>query len=234
MTEALLWASDDGEQFEFVRQDIQRVMRCAPVAWLHEKVDRASPAAVEAFRDEHRRFVERFDSGRGFFLGERASGNRHQVERMSIAALRGEVFLPPGATDTLRAPLDRIGRLPYDATRMFPGTGSRCDSLSSQPRLSPAAVIPNHQEPPALCGRRSAWPNVVIVITDDQRADQLTRMPFTNTELVGKGVRFDQAFASPLLPLSVADEHPSVASTSPRPASTRTTSGGWAGPSPAG
>ena len=39
-------------------------------------------------------------------------------------------------------------------------------------------------------------PNVVIVITDDQRADQLARMPVTNTELVGKGVKFEQAFAS--------------------------------------
>ena len=57
-----------------------------------------------------------------------------------------------------------------------------------------AAVIPSrHRLAPAVAEVR---PNVVIVITDDQRADQLTRMPFTNTELVGKGVRFDQAFAS--------------------------------------
>jgi N-acetylglucosamine-6-sulfatase len=46
---------------------------------------------------------------------------------------------------------------------------------------------------PAIAGVR---PNVVIVITDDQRADQLARMPVTNTELVGKGVKFDRAFAS--------------------------------------
>lgn len=39
-------------------------------------------------------------------------------------------------------------------------------------------------------------PNVVIVITDDQRADQLARMPVTNSELAANGVRFDQAFAS--------------------------------------
>jgi len=39
-------------------------------------------------------------------------------------------------------------------------------------------------------------PNVVIVITDDQRADQLARMPTTISEMVGKGVKFDQAFAS--------------------------------------
>lgn len=39
-------------------------------------------------------------------------------------------------------------------------------------------------------------PNVVIVITDDQRADQLARMQVTNTELVENGVKFDHAFAS--------------------------------------
>ena len=39
-------------------------------------------------------------------------------------------------------------------------------------------------------------PNIVIVITDDQRADQLAGMPATSTQLAGKGVRFDQAFAS--------------------------------------
>lgn len=42
----------------------------------------------------------------------------------------------------------------------------------------------------------STSPDVVIIITDDQRADQLARMPATNAELVGEGVRFDQAFAS--------------------------------------
>ena len=46
---------------------------------------------------------------------------------------------------------------------------------------------------PAVAGVR---PNVVIVITDDQRADQLARMPVTNSELVGKGVKLDRAFAS--------------------------------------
>jgi N-acetylglucosamine-6-sulfatase len=39
-------------------------------------------------------------------------------------------------------------------------------------------------------------PNIVIVITDDQRADQLARMAVTTSELAGNGVRFDQAFAS--------------------------------------
>lgn len=41
-----------------------------------------------------------------------------------------------------------------------------------------------------------ARPNVVIIITDDQRADQLSRMAVTNRELAGNGVMFDQAFAS--------------------------------------
>lgn len=39
-------------------------------------------------------------------------------------------------------------------------------------------------------------PNIVIVMTDDQRIDQLARMPATNSLLVGHGVRFDRAFAS--------------------------------------
>ena len=39
-------------------------------------------------------------------------------------------------------------------------------------------------------------PNVIIIITDDQRADQLARMPRTISEMAGKGVKFDQAFAS--------------------------------------
>ena len=37
---------------------------------------------------------------------------------------------------------------------------------------------------------------MVIIITDDQRADQLGRMPVTSGDLAGTGVKFDQAFAS--------------------------------------
>jgi hypothetical protein len=86
MTEALLWHSDDAEQLEFVRQDIQRVMRCAPTAWLHETVDLRAKSALAAFGDEHGRFVERHDPARGFLIGdaERKRGPR-RVERMTIA-----------------------------------------------------------------------------------------------------------------------------------------------------
>lgn len=54
-------------------------------------------------------------------------------------------------------------------------------------------AIPSHPVAHAVGKPR---PNIVIVITDDQRADQLAGMPVTNAELLGKGVRFDQAFAS--------------------------------------
>ena len=42
----------------------------------------------------------------------------------------------------------------------------------------------------------AARPDVVIIITDDQRADQLAGMPVTNGDLAGMGMKFDLAFAS--------------------------------------
>jgi hypothetical protein len=86
MTEALLWASDDGDQLEFLRQDIQRVMRCAPTAGLHETVDVRASGARAAFSDGHHRFVERYGPARGYLIGDaRRTLGPHRVERMSIA-----------------------------------------------------------------------------------------------------------------------------------------------------
>lgn len=86
MTEALLWVADDEDQLEFVRQDIQRVMRCAPVTWLTETIDLRGSDDLRSFKDRHGRFVERHLPSLGFAIGdaERALGP-HRVERMSIA-----------------------------------------------------------------------------------------------------------------------------------------------------
>jgi N-acetylglucosamine-6-sulfatase len=37
-------------------------------------------------------------------------------------------------------------------------------------------------------------PNIVFIVTDDMRADQLWAMPVVNAEIVGRGVTFDNAF----------------------------------------
>ena len=37
-------------------------------------------------------------------------------------------------------------------------------------------------------------PDIVLILTDDQRWDQLSHMPTVQQELVGKGMRFDEAF----------------------------------------
>lgn len=47
----------------------------------------------------------------------------------------------------------------------------------------------------ALAGSAGAQPNVVLVVTDDQRADTLGYMPTVQAELQGKGVTFSNAFA---------------------------------------
>jgi N-acetylglucosamine-6-sulfatase len=46
-----------------------------------------------------------------------------------------------------------------------------------------------------FCGQALAKPNVVVVLTDDQRADTLAYMPTVQTELSAKGVTFGKAFA---------------------------------------
>jgi N-acetylglucosamine-6-sulfatase len=40
----------------------------------------------------------------------------------------------------------------------------------------------------------STAPNIVLILTDDQRYDQLARMPTVKSELIGRGVRFGRAF----------------------------------------
>jgi hypothetical protein len=86
MTEALLWTSGDGERGEFVRQDIQRVMECAPVASVHEEFDPRDRGAVAAFRHDRRQMLDELASAEGFLAGdaERRTGP-HGVERLSIA-----------------------------------------------------------------------------------------------------------------------------------------------------
>jgi N-acetylglucosamine-6-sulfatase len=37
-------------------------------------------------------------------------------------------------------------------------------------------------------------PNIVLILTDDQRFDELSRMPIVQSELVGKGVSFDRGY----------------------------------------
>jgi len=86
MTEALLWAWGDAERREFERQDIQHVMRCSPVEWLHREIDVRTPEAIEAFKDDQRRFVERFVPAEGFLIGAaKRSRISHGVERLAIA-----------------------------------------------------------------------------------------------------------------------------------------------------
>jgi arylsulfatase A-like enzyme len=47
---------------------------------------------------------------------------------------------------------------------------------------------------PAASARRSERPNIVVVLTDDQRWDTLWAMPTVERELVGKGVTFKNSF----------------------------------------
>lgn len=49
---------------------------------------------------------------------------------------------------------------------------------------------------PATSAQESTSPNVVVIVTDDQRADQLAKMPLVNEILGEHGVMFDNAFAS--------------------------------------
>ena len=93
MTEALLWAWSDDERVDFVRRDIQHVMECAPVAWLHDEIDPLDPGALDASGLERRRFKDRHERADGFLIGEaerRVHGHeaRASVDRM---ALRGEL-----------------------------------------------------------------------------------------------------------------------------------------------
>lgn len=63
--------------------------------------------------------------------------------------------------------------------------------LMSVALLAPAAVAPTA---PAVAAE--TLPNIVVIITDDMRADQLDTMPTVTSELVAHGRSFEQAFAS--------------------------------------
>lgn len=54
-----------------------------------------------------------------------------------------------------------------------------------------AFVAPGPRAPVAVA---DAPPDIVLILTDDQRWDQLAAMPTVQRELVDKGMRFDQAF----------------------------------------
>jgi arylsulfatase A-like enzyme len=62
-------------------------------------------------------------------------------------------------------------------------------------RLSPRVLLATAGAAFALfASSASAAPNVVLVLTDDQRWDTLSAMPTVESELVGKGVTFTNAF----------------------------------------
>jgi N-acetylglucosamine-6-sulfatase len=61
--------------------------------------------------------------------------------------------------------------------------------------IGATALVPLPASVPAS-GQTAGPPDVVILVTDDQRIDQLARMPSTQQLLVRRGVRFTRAFAS--------------------------------------
>ena len=62
--------------------------------------------------------------------------------------------------------------------------------------VAAALILPTtaSTEPAATAARSK--PNIVFIITDDQRSDQLTHMPIVRRRLMGKGVHFTNAFVS--------------------------------------
>ncbi len=58
---------------------------------------------------------------------------------------------------------------------------------------TPASTAPTPQ-PPTRATPPLDRPNIVVILTDDQRWDTLWAMPTVQRELVGRGVRFDEAF----------------------------------------
>src|SRR3990172_3108430 len=58
--------------------------------------------------------------------------------------------------------------------------------------LSPVGFVQLSQASTAAAATR---PNVVIIMTDDHRWDQISDMPTLQSELVGKGTLFRDAFA---------------------------------------
>jgi N-acetylglucosamine-6-sulfatase len=57
-------------------------------------------------------------------------------------------------------------------------------------------VPPPGSASPTVAPAALTKPNVVFIITDDQRNDQLSQMPIVQQQLIGKGVNFTNAFVS--------------------------------------
>src|SRR5215207_9115933 len=63
--------------------------------------------------------------------------------------------------------------------------------------LAAVLIVVDPVEPSArLAAEESSQPNIVLIITDDMRVDQLDTMPFVNSQLVEKGRSFLQAFTT--------------------------------------
>src|SRR5205807_6331060 len=50
--------------------------------------------------------------------------------------------------------------------------------------------------PAQAAGPQTPRPNIVFILTDDQRPDQLARMPIVASQLIDKGVTFTNSFVS--------------------------------------
>jgi arylsulfatase A-like enzyme len=51
-----------------------------------------------------------------------------------------------------------------------------------------------HLDPRPASATLSIRPDIVLILTDDQTADELSEMPVLQSELVGKGVTFSNGF----------------------------------------
>jgi N-acetylglucosamine-6-sulfatase len=90
---------------------------------------------------------------------------------------------------TLMRPTDPLGHTRTGGARLWAGGATIL-------LASVLLIAAPPDRPAAGSDAASTRPDVVIIITDDQRADQLGRMPVTSGDLAGTGVKFDQAFAS--------------------------------------
>jgi arylsulfatase A-like enzyme len=66
-----------------------------------------------------------------------------------------------------------------------------------------AALLLTAFNPPGSEGHATTYapdlqnpPNIVLILTDDMRFDEISRMPFVESDLVGKGVTFSNAFVT--------------------------------------
>jgi N-acetylglucosamine-6-sulfatase len=78
----------------------------------------------------------------------------------------------------------------------FSASRKRVSRIVVAPLVAAALVLPTAASvAPAATAARSK-PNIVFIITDDQRSDQLGHMPILRRRLIGKGVHFANAFVS--------------------------------------